>query len=60
MRKLSFFLCIYFGGLTFIFAQQVLLQGFYWDYPKTGKGFNGSDTLKNKAPELSAAGFSHI
>ncbi len=60
MRKITFLLCIYFGGLTSVLAQQVLLQGFYWDYPKTGQGYNWSDTLKNKAPELSAAGFSHI
>jgi Alpha amylase, catalytic domain len=60
MRKLAFLLCIYFGGTKFLFAQQVLLQGFYWDYPKTGQGYNWSDTLKNKASELSTAGFSHI
>ena len=60
MRKLIFLLWILFGGTATVFAQQVLLQGFYWDYPKTGQGFNWSDTLKNKAADLSKAGFSHI
>lgn len=60
MKCCTLFLWIYLGGLSSIFAQQVLLQGFYWDYPKTGQGYNWSDTLKNKAPELSAAGFTHI
>lgn len=60
MKCFTLFLWIYLGGLTSIFAQQVLFQGFYWDYPKTGQGYNWSDTLKNKAPELSAAGFTHI
>ena len=60
MKRLSLLLWIYFGGISIVFAQQVMLQGFYWDYPKTGQGYNWSDTLKNKAAELSAAGFSHI
>jgi hypothetical protein len=60
MKTTTLFLWIYFGGLNFVMAQQVLLQGFYWDYPKTGQGYNWSDTLKNKASELSTAGFTHI
>ncbi len=37
-----------------------MLQGFYWDYPKTGQGFNWSDTLRLKAQRLGQAGFTHV
>ena len=37
-----------------------MLQGFYWDYPKTGQGFNWSDTLRLKAQNLGRAGFTHV
>ncbi|OIN59374.1 hypothetical protein BLX24_10375 [Arsenicibacter rosenii] len=37
-----------------------MLQGFYWDYPKTGQGFNWSDTLRLKAQKLGQAGFTHV
>jgi alpha-amylase len=29
-------------------AQDFMLQGWYWDYPKTCNGYNWADTLKNK------------
>lgn len=60
MRKITFLFWIFSGVTQLAYAQQILLQGFYWDYPKTGQGYNWSDTLKNKASELSAAGFTHI
>ncbi len=41
-------------------AQEVLLQGWYWDYPKTAAGKNWTDTLDLKLNDLSAKGFSHI
>ncbi|WP_157580115.1 alpha-amylase family glycosyl hydrolase [Rudanella lutea] len=47
---------------------QIMFQGWYWDYPKTGQSttgpsgvsFNWSDTLRLKAPALSQAGFTHV
>ncbi|GAA4394620.1 hypothetical protein GCM10023187_00640 [Nibrella viscosa] len=42
------------------YAQQVMLQGWYWDYPKTGQGYNWSDTLRLKATALSQSGFTHV
>ncbi|AFK04404.1 alpha amylase catalytic region [Emticicia oligotrophica DSM 17448] len=60
MKKIQLLLVINLITIKTIYAQQILLQGFYWDYPKTGQGFNWSDTLKNKAPDLSKAGFTHI
>lgn len=42
------------------FAQDVMLQGWYWDYPKTANGYCWADTLKNKAAALGSAGFTYI
>jgi hypothetical protein len=41
-------------------AQQVFMQGWYWDYPKTAAGASWADTLRLKAPELHTAGITHI
>ncbi len=43
-----------------LLAQDFLMQGWYWDYPKTASGYNWADTLTNKANELSTAGFTYI
>jgi hypothetical protein len=43
-----------------ITAQQVLMQAWYWDYPKTAAGASWADTLRIKAGELSSSGFTHI
>ena len=59
MRKIFFTSCLLllFSGAR---AQMVLMQGWYWDYPKTANGFSWADTLRLKAAELKTAGFSHI
>lgn len=41
-------------------AQSILMQGWYWDYPKTANGNTWADTLKNKAQELGQAGITHL
>lgn len=41
-------------------AQDFMMQGWYWDYPKTANGFNWADTLKNKAAGLGNAGFTQL
>lgn len=41
-------------------GQKVLMQGWYWDYPKTADGQNWTDTLASKVSGLSNAGFTHI
>lgn len=56
---ISLILLSWLGSLS-VHAQQVMLQGFYWDYPKTGQGYNWSDTLRLKAATLGQAGFSHV
>ena len=52
---IGFILC----ALT-AWSQQVLLQGWYWDYPKYGDGYSWADTLNQQASELADAGFTHI
>jgi len=42
------------------FSQQFMMQGWYWDYPKTAEGKNWADTLRDKIGGLKAAGFSHL
>lgn len=42
------------------FAQDFLMQGWYWDYPKTIDGNNWADTLTDKAQELADAGFTYV
>jgi hypothetical protein len=41
-------------------AQDFMMQGWYWDYPKTTDGKNWADTLRLKANELGHAGFTGI
>lgn len=43
-----------------IYSQDFLMQGWYWDYPKTINGFNWADTLTDKAQELAEAGFTYV
>jgi alpha-amylase len=42
------------------FSQDVLMQGWYWDYPKTVDGNNWADTISAKAAELGDAGITHL
>jgi hypothetical protein len=39
---------------------QVMMQAWYWDYPKTGHGASWADTLQIKAAAMKKAGISHI
>ncbi len=41
-------------------AQQVLMQGFYYDIPKAQCGAAWADTMAAKAAQLAASGFTHI
>jgi glycosidase len=43
-----------------LLGQQVMLQGWYWDYPKTATGNNWTDSLNNKVTDLAEKGFTHI
>ena len=43
-----------------VFGQDILMQGWYWDYPKTANGHNWADTMSAKANELGNAGITHL
>ncbi len=40
--------------------QNFMMQGWYWDFPKTNQGASWVDTINLKAKELSQAGFTDI
>jgi len=66
MKRIAIFLQLIILSSLFFFntnsaqAQDFLLQGWYWEYPKTCDGNNWSDTLDNKVVDLSNAGFTHV
>jgi alpha-amylase len=37
-----------------------MMQGWYWDYPKTVAGKSWADSLNNKVVKLKDAGFTHV
>ena len=49
-----------FGYIIPAKAQDIMMQGWYWDYPKTCDGFNWANTLNSNVADLSGAGFTHV
>jgi len=41
-------------------AQDVMMQGWYWDYPGTNDDALWADTLRLRAADLAAAGFTYV
>lgn len=41
-------------------AQDIMLQGWYWDYPGTVDGHVWADTLEQRAESLADAGFTYV
>ena len=58
--RLFFGILLFFTLAPFLNAQDFLMQGWYWDYPKTSNGYLWADTIKNKAVELKNAGFTYV
>jgi hypothetical protein len=54
---LHYFVCFLAQNM---FAQDLLMQGWYWDYPKTSQGYLWADTVKNKAMDMSNAAFTYV
>ena len=42
------------------FSQEFMMQGWYWDYPKTANGYTWADTMSQKAAEIGQAGFTYM
>lgn len=61
MRKLLLILSVILISIPYsIHSQDVLMQGWYWDYPKTDAGANWADTIRLKARGLGDAGFTYL
>lgn len=43
-----------------LLSQDIMLQGWYWDYPKTGQGKWWVDTLAQRVQQLSKVGYNSI
>ncbi len=57
----SFFIIVFFlSGFKQLYSQQFMMQGWYWDYPKTAEGKNWADSLNDKVEDLKASGFTHL
>lgn len=59
---LSFLLPLGFLFNLNLHSQQadIMMQGWYWDYPKTIEGANWADTLRLQTTELGTAGFTYL
>lgn len=57
-KVLTVFICIF--CVAQLSAQDIMLQGWYWDYPKTGQGKWWVDTIAQRAHQLSATGYNSI
>jgi hypothetical protein len=53
-------LTIYFVFVLKATAQDFMMQGWYWDYPKTSQGALWADTMANHAAEWGKAGFNMV
>ena len=60
LYKIGTLLAAFAGLTTPVPAQQVLMQGFYYDIPKAQCGAAWADTMAAKAPQLATSGFTHI
>lgn len=49
--------CSYFQQLH---AQDLLMQGWYWDYPKTANGHNWAQTLTSQAQDVKSLGVTQL
>ncbi len=54
------FAAVFFSFFNSAKAQDVLMQAWYWDYPKSTDEANWADTLRIKANTIEAAGFTHL
>ncbi len=59
-RGVTFLIVTLLGAFCSVTAQDFMLQGWYWNFPKTAEGKVWADSLKDKAAELHTAGFTHV
>lgn len=61
LKTLKIVVALFLFSIEFAAAQQkFILQGWYWDFPKTYQGAYWSDTINLKAKELKMGGFTDV
>lgn len=60
MKKQLLFFFVAASFIRVAVAQDIMLQGWYWDYPKTTQGKYWCDTLALQSKQLHDAGFNYI
>ncbi|MEO6167091.1 MAG: alpha-amylase family glycosyl hydrolase, partial [Chitinophagales bacterium] len=60
MKKSLFTIILALASFVHAQSQDIMLQGWYWDYPKTGNGKWWVDTIAQRAHKLSDAGYNSI
>lgn len=60
MKKIILLFFFIFTLIQLSISQDVMMQGWYWDYPKTCDGHSWVDTLHTQSLELAQAGFTHL
>ncbi|MBX7141012.1 MAG: T9SS type A sorting domain-containing protein [Chitinophagales bacterium] len=60
MKKQLLFFFVAASFIRVVVAQDIMLQGWYWDYPKTTQGKYWCDTLALQSKQLHDAGFNYI
>ncbi len=58
--KLIIFFVLIFTNFFSAYSQDVMMQGWYWDFPKTCDGYTWADTLQNRANALATGGITYL
>lgn len=58
--KITFLLLTFACFTKCLPAQDFVMQGWYWDYPKTCNGSNWAATLQGQAADIGSAGFTYV
>jgi hypothetical protein len=43
-----------------LYAQDFMMQGWYWNYPKTADNYKWADTMVNRAASIAQGGFTYV
>lgn len=60
INKLVYLLILIFSAFGSLNGQNVLMQAWYWDYPKTTENADWADSLRLKAQTIQSAGFTYL
>ena len=60
IQKIGLILLVSLSFFSSLSAQDFMMQGWYWDYPKTCDGFDWASTLDGQAADIGSAGFTYL